>query len=261
MNIDNFISYKQLGNRGRLGNQLFQVAATEATACHNNVQAIFPRWTDKSSDEIKLGNFTGPFNNVARHKIICDECCNRTKTPRYKPIQYHGGRLELLGCYNSDEYFKGYEELIRQKFTFVSKIIERAHKITDGTGICSIHFRRDDFLKFYGANKLTFKNYYKKAIKTSKCNNFLIFSDDIKWCKKNLRNAISGKIDFVNNSNNEVVDMAAMSLCEVNIIANSTFSWWAAYLGNSHRVIMPAVWYNPKKRKEPMYSPSHWIKV
>lgn len=130
----------------------------------------------------------------------------------------------------------------------------------------SVHIRRGDYLKFadiYG--EICSLEYYNDAIaffnENYKDNLFVFFSDDMNWVKENFKslNAI-----YIENNNNDksYLDMYLMSNCKHNIIANSTFSWWAAYLNKNidKKVIMPSKWYNTEINTFNLY-PSNWLKL
>lgn len=123
----------------------------------------------------------------------------------------------------------------------------------------SIHIRRGDYLSNAGIyGNICDEEYYKKAIDffggDNSENLFVFFSDDIEWVKIQfgLRNAI-----YIDHNKNEksYLDMYLMSQCSHNIIANSTFSWWGAYLNKNKNkiVIMPAKWYNTEVNSFNLY--------
>ena len=144
------------------------------------------------------------------------------------------------------------EKYIQKIFKFKKKFIQKnklKYKINTKNSI-SIHVRRTDYKNKNNDFIILDIKYYKKAIEHifKKINDpiFFIFSDDIKWCEKNL--------NFINNkyyikSKKDYEDLYLMSKCKHNIIANSTFSWWAAYLNNNKNkiIITPKVWTNKKK--------------
>ena len=92
------------------------------------------------------------------------------------------------------------------------------------------------------------------------CENFIIFSDDIKWCKNNF---IGDKFTFIEGEK-DYIDLWLMSLCNHNIIANSSFSWWGAWLNQNpnKKVIAPINWFGPEKKLNPkdIYC-KNWIKI
>ena len=145
-------------------------------------------------------------------------------------------KIELNSTYYSNEYLQ-YKEEIQNCINSVS-----------------IHVRRGDYLT--ESNKRLFTelglDYYKRAIKHIKNNlsnvKFFVFSNDIEWCKKNFLD----KNDFIyvdNDMLEDYHDFSLMNICKHNIIANSTFSWWGAYLNNNHNkiVILPKNWYSSKR--------------
>ena len=120
---------------------------------------------------------------------------------------------------------------------------------------CSLHVRRGDYLKdpdFCGICDL---DYYKKAVetvlsKTKKQVTFLVFSNDINWCKENLADDFAGNeviyVDW-NTGKDSYKDMYLMSQCQANIIANSSFSWWGAYLNESpNKLVVSPLRYKNK---------------
>ena len=112
----------------------------------------------------------------------------------------------------------------------------------------AVHIRRGDYLNYSYLNEICNKQYYDQAIQYFKnkynfCS-FVFFSDDILWCKekfKEIKNSIF--VDW-NTKDQSYLDLYMMSLCQNNIIANSTFSWWGAYLNNNNEkiVICPKFW-------------------
>lgn len=131
----------------------------------------------------------------------------------------------------------------------------------------SIHIRRGDylesrFIKKYG--NICTLDYYKKAIelilKEYKNPAFFIFSDDIEWTKNNLQ-LINATYISNNTGENSFLDMFLMSHSKANIIANSTFSYWGAYLNkNNPNVIYPKKWFNSGE-EAPQIFKDHWIGI
>ncbi|MEL7588808.1 MAG: alpha-1,2-fucosyltransferase [Prolixibacteraceae bacterium] len=146
----------------------------------------------------------------------------------------------LEGFWNEEKYFRDVQEEIRQAYTFKDELNvqekEMLHLIL-GTESVAVHVRRGDYKKFPKAFPMCPPSYYEEAQKilTAKKNNlvFFVFSDDMGWCKKSL--SFPGRVVFVENNKPENAwkDMMLMSRCRHNIMANSTFSWWAAWLNNN----------------------------
>jgi len=111
----------------------------------------------------------------------------------------------------------------------------------------SIHVRRGDYLNKYDKHPVQDINYYNLAMKYFRdYKKFIIFSDDIEWCKTNF---IGDQFIFIEGEH-DYIDLWLMSLCDHNIIANSSFSWWGAWLNQNinKKVIAPKNWFGPKKK-------------
>lgn len=176
-----------------------------------------------------------------------------------------------FGWWQSEKYFKDISEEIKLDFKFPEfkneKNIELKNKILNSNSV-SIHIRRGDYQKNIYLGGLAPLAYYKAAIeyivKIVENPIFYIFSDDVEWCKENLKiNFLTHYIDW-NKGKESFRDMQLMSLCKHNIIPNSTFSWWGAWLNSNPNkiVIAPERWFN--KCLKWNYSnivPETWIKI
>lgn len=161
------------------------------------------------------------------------------------------------GYWQFHAYFDNYRDILKSDFQFKAfaddKNIDLYEQIKEGGDFVSVHVRRGDYLESELYRGLCGIDYYSRAIDFIKKNvpnvSFLFFSNDIQWCKSNLLPLLgNSKYQFVdwNKGNESYRDMQLMSYCKYNIIANSSFSWWAAYL-NSNRekiVIAPEKWIN-----------------
>ena len=176
--------------------------------------------------------------------------------------------------FQNEKYFKKISTNIRKEFVLKFGFSENAENILKMIKDCnstSIHIRRGDYVSnsitnsFHGVCGI---DYYKKAIeivkkrsKNSDCK-FFIFSDDIDWSKNNL---IGDEFFFASsNSLSDVEELLLMSNCNNNIIANSSFSWWGAWLNNNVNkiVISPIQWFkNKKANKKNNIILESWIKI
>ncbi len=179
----------------------------------------------------------------------------------------------LSGYWQNEHYFSDYEDIIKNDFEVKTspkgKNIEMLEKIQSSNSV-SLHIRRGDFI----SNKVTHQkhgtcnlDYYQRAISfvTSKVHKteFFIFSDDIEWAKKNLRlKHKTNYIDF-NNSDTNYEDLRLMMNCKHDIIANSTFSWWGAWLNRNKKkiVISPQEWFNKAELDTSDLIPQEWTKL
>lgn len=219
------ITFSNLEKMGRLGNQLFQIATTVACALDNNTDYKFPKW--KYSEYFYLDNC---WENIKCEEIYKEEYFH------YKKIKINNKNTDLVGYFQSYKYFKDYEYEIKNLLT-----PNICYGINDYT---SIHVRRGDYTNLKNEYiELTLDNYYNKAMSMTDSDKFIVFSDDINWC----RNIFKGNRFEFCESSNEIEDFAKMISCKNNIIANSTFSWWAAYLNQypDKIVIAPKKWFGP----------------
>lgn len=161
--------------------------------------------------------------------------------------------LYLNGYFQNYSYFKDFEEKLRKDFEFKKKPNKKNIKILKDiarNNSVSIHFRRTDYV----TNKITNKHhgvcnldYYQKTVKLIgekvKDPIFYIFSDDINWVKVNFK--IKYKTYYIDHNKKGWQDLRLMSQCKHNIIANSSFSWWGAWLNENREkiVIAPKKWF------------------
>jgi hypothetical protein len=176
----------------------------------------------------------------------------------------------LEGYWQSELYFKPYSDIIRRDFQFKSEIISTCSewsKLMNQCNSVSLHIRRGDYVS--NANALAFHgicslDYYENAIRiiSEKESNLtlFIFSDDLEWCKNNLKFDLS--THFV-ATDNAYQDLHLMTQCRHNVIANSSFSWWGAWLNRNPNkiVIAPNAWFNDTSVNTSDVIPKTWIKI
>lgn len=161
------------------------------------------------------------------------------------------------GYWQNYYYFKDIEETIKEKFSFKRPLsgvnLVNLKIMKENENSVSIHVRRGDYLKSKYYRGICDIEYYSESIKyvldNVKSPIFYVFSNDIAWCRDHFKSFMtSSKFVFINNNKGKdsYIDMQLMSVCRINIIANSSFSWWAAWL-NLHPnklVIAPKKWIN-----------------
>ncbi len=155
----------------------------------------------------------------------------------------------FIGSWQDIRYVNPVKDIILESFVF-PKLDSRNNSFMDsleGKNTVSVHVRRNDYIDHSDFKGICTVDYYKKAyeliIKKVTSPLFIIFSDDIDWCKRELGFMSPCCVDW-NTGDDSFRDMQLMSLCKHNIIANSTFSWWGAYLNkyNNKIVICPRKW-------------------
>lgn len=173
----------------------------------------------------------------------------------------------VSGYWQNVEYFKNISEEVRRAFTFrnIDEENIRISKEMSQIDSVSLHIRRGDYLK-YPQYQICTPSYYQRAIAyiKEKLNNpvFYVFSDDLEWSHDFMDNqGVEYKIINLNRGKDSYKDMYLMSCCHHNIIANSSFSWWGAWLNNydDKIVICPSTWNLKYEKFHPQLD--EWIKI
>jgi hypothetical protein len=261
---------------GGLGNQMFQYSFGKTIATKHNTSlklhftnALFntPRVYELNvfnisailASDSDLRSFDVIQNRVInRLAYLFDERFNiqlnkRIMTQKY-PYDYKSDYLlikddsYIQGYWQDERFFKEIESIIRKEFTLKNELDDKNKKILkqiQNFNSVSIHVRRTDYIT--NKNNLTQfigLDYYMRSIKriNQKISNpvYFVFSDDILWCKENLQKFLK-KVYFIDHNKGKDAhkDLILMSACKHNIIANSTFSWWAGWLNqNKNKIII-----------------------
>jgi len=178
----------------------------------------------------------------------------------------------LVGYWQSEKYFKECENVIRKDFEFKEPLNEKNAEIASDIDSCnsvSLHIRRGDYVANQKTNSVHGScslDYYKEAIaviseRETKPEVF-IFSDDIEWVKKHLYLEFPATYIDHNQGRDSYRDMQLMSLCKHNIIANSSFSWWGAWLNTYENkiVIAPNQWFAIERCSDDLI-PEQWVRL
>lgn len=230
---------------GGLGNMLFQIATSYATSIRDNKEFIC------STNDMQIPHkpYTEYVNNIFRKLKFS----NLTFGPYFNEIGFHYNKIPtiindgtLSGFFQSEKYFKDYRNEILNLFeiddvTYSDLVRKYGELINKDT--CSIHVRRGDYIGLSEYHQVLDMEYYINSVnRIGEEKHYLIFSDDINWCQDNF-NFIKNKTIIKNNLDYQ--DLYLMSLCKNNIIANSSFSWWGAWLNinNNKTVIIPKNWF------------------
>ncbi len=240
---------------GRFGNQMFQFASTVGIARRLGLDPVFPMErfnkdpNPNSYDGCKLLDcFKIPEKMIRPANEIYISYLYHENQFGYNPeTERLPDGTTINGYFQTEKYFKFIESEIKEIFSFRDEIIQNGNKYGPIENGVSLHIRRGDYLTSSDYHTVQNIDYYKEAIKQFDNNSkFYIFSDDPQWCRENLNIENSEVID----SGSPYIDMYLMSLCEGHIIANSSFSWWGAWLANSKKTIAPSSWFGPSMNKD-----------
>jgi len=237
------ISFKELEKMGRLGNMMFQMAATIALALRHNDKYIFPR----SQVENYFSLYECFSNNITNTTAYIEPGFHYTEIP-------YRQNLDIRGFFQSERYFADYKDVIQALLTpRIGYGIKR--------NTTAIHVRRGDYTKLTREYAKLDMNYYKRAMDIIKSKQYLVFSDDITWCRQQF---VGDNIEF-SEGFLPIEDMAHMISCENHIICNSTFGWWGAYLAKnpSKIVVAPNQWFGPalSQHNTKDLIPTAWHKI
>jgi len=228
------VSFPRLGKLGRLGNQLFQIAATIGIATRNRANYHLPPWSYSRFLAKPLPRSTQP-----AHVINYIE-----PSYRYRAVDVTHS-IALFGYFQSEQYFAHCAPTIRDLLTIAPNVqAALSHYFPHITraNSCSIHVRRTDYLKNGNLCDLSTSDYYERAIGQFDSDTiFYVFSDDIPFCRTRF---IGAQYVFIEGLS-DIADMTLMSRCGSHIIANSSFSWWGAWLNPtaSKKVVAPRQWF------------------
>ena len=284
------LSFNKLGKSGRLGNQMFQYASLRGIAANHQYDWVIP-----PPDAGGIGDF-GEENNYCMFdtfKMVhaTEEHHGIQDTKQWavwKEFHFHKELFDkcpdntnLDGYFQSEKYFKNIEKEIREDFEFQDEIIEPCKEMIDSLGEgrkISLHIRRGDpklswaYVNLQNAHPLQTWDYYEKALAEFPDDiPVIVFSDVIEWCKeqeffKPDRFILSETTDeFSDGQRVPWTDLCLMSLCTDAIIANSSFSWWGAWLmkNDDKKVVCPKKWFGKQFAHYDMSNliPDGWIEI
>ena len=241
------LSFNSIGNLGRLANQMFQYASLKGIANNRNLPyCIPPREVFGNLDENVRGSdqiLYDVFDIESKNTIKLLQ--QRVHSERFFHFDSElfnkcPDNVDLQGYYQTEKYFKHIKEDIKKDFAFKEELLKECKQFVTGDMI-SLHIRRGDYVTNPNHPTQTME-YYKEAL-SNLPNNLpvAIFSDDPAWCKK--QELFAGDRFMIAEGNSTDCDLCLMSLCSHHIIANSSYSWWGAWLADSKRVIAPKKWF------------------
>lgn len=272
--------------QGGLGNQMFQYAAglvlAERLHTKLHIDTGFLKYIEASDHGTTRFYELSAFGIQPRDLSLADKLRLKVQPPTvlrdqdlsYKPeFRSVTGNVVLEGFWQSYKYFTGYRQKIVSTFAFppsISQANSQHLETIKNSQSVSVHIRRGDYVTDKETKKfhnLLPMSYYQAAVKRletgSKKLNYYVFSDDPTWCKQHMP-FLKGAIFVDNNkADNGVEDMRLMAACQHNIIANSSFSWWGAWLSQRQKkkVIAPKKWFQSWQESLDDRLPPDWIRL
>jgi hypothetical protein len=274
---------------GGLGNQMFQYALGRNLALKNHTELKLDISQVENYDPYssRLDVFNIPLNLASKSQLRLIRFFNKTRLPKVLPFNYNHvyekdrhfdtsilqmkGNIVLHGYWQTENYFKDIRDTLIKEFTVKNEPNDlnksMLEKIKNSNSVC-IHVRRGDYVAnkktnaFHGTCTL---DYYQNAVKSLdrkiRTPELFIFSDDSSWTQNNLQFAHPTTYVTINNSIKGYEDIRLMCNCKHFIIANSSFSWWGAWLSiNPEKIICtPKRWF--RNDDEGDIIPKSWIRI
>lgn len=246
------LTFSKLGRVGRNGNAMFQIASVIGLATKLGYEYGFPEW--KNYDQLERFGGGEDIDIQKWFKNPLPPMAEGDYTKYNWPWGYHEDKrvkdwTDLVGHFQSEKYFLHCEELIRHYFTF-------KHETERKTNTVAVHFRGGDYGGDY--HPTCTREYYRRAFDYFEDGfKFLLFTDDPERAKE----VIPFPFELAPEGHS-MEHLEMMSKCDAHIIANSTFSWWGAWLADSRRVIAPAHWFGPAAKLDASdIYPENWIVI
>ena len=267
------IGFDTIGKLGRLGNQMFQYAALQGIAKHRGFEFMIPdhsMFTDYNGREyhellncFKMTNLkhrgyiNGGKDGPHRNYYLGNVADVGVNSYTFQETFFNScpDNHSIIGYFESEKYFKNVEKEIREDYKFKDEIyfkcLEyfRTH-LDYSPKLVAVSIRRGDFLIYSDERPLCSLQYYKENMEKFDEVYFVVFSDDIEWCKQQ-DIFKGGNIKFIDDTLGQpkaYTDLCLMTMCTDYILSNSTFAWWGAWLSENpnKRVIAPKQWFGPK---------------
>lgn len=268
------ITNLEIGYTGRLGNQLFQYAACYAMSKKLNTEFMIPKLNVDNLKQDGCFDFSNnqwiPYRfkmydvfNITAPQTLTFPPLNSYKEPHFhysENFQNIVDNTSIEGYFQSERYFIEYKDEILKEFSFKEEIYNQALEIISpikDKEIVAVHIRRGDNI-VNPTFPLISMEYIQQALNhfSDKEYNYLVISDDIGFCEEVFPQGV-----MFSDGKSDLIDLCLMSLADHNIISNSSFSWWGAYLNSNpnKKVIAPNNWFKDKNINTNDLIPKKWI--
>ena len=242
------ISCQTIGTNGRFGNQMFQYATLYALGKELHYEIGVP-YKQRSQND-KLDFCLADAFDLSAADLSQNFMSSMYIEPHFNydaNIHNIPDNCDIRGYFQTEKYFKKYKkDLITKEFKFKKSIETQANKLFAGKNceLVSLHMRLGDYLYMTDSHPICPIEYYKEALKLIPADvQIILFSDDYGVANNIIKDL--GRHVMMYGSNDKFLDVCLMKKCEYHIIANSSFSWWGAWLANSKKTIAPKVWFGP----------------
>lgn len=246
------ISFNNIGNLGRLSNQMFQYASLKGIARNRGFDFYMPPPFYFGSVDLNVrksdANIYTVFNLQEKNKIGVTEyklCPEATFNFDEDLFNNCSDEVDLFGYYQTDKYFSHIEDELREDFRFSDALVSQCRTFYEGSlggqEAVAIHIRRGDYV--HNPNHpLQPNEYYLKALSEFPSDlPVIVFSDDHEWCKNNP--IFEDDRFYISENNATDFDLCLMSMCSFHIISNSSYGWWGSWLAQSKKTVAPSNWF------------------
>ncbi len=235
--------------QGGLGNQMFQIAAAYSLSkkINTNCEFDFNKCYTPNQGNVSTKYQDGLFKKIKNNDL------NFNLFKKYHQPNFKYNELPLIdnqiliGDFQSEKYFKEFKDEIISQFYFDdlihTKVKTFIRETVGDNDVTAIHVRRGDYTSKPNFHPTCDYTYYHKGMELINTDKYIVISDDIEWCKK----TFIGEKYIFSPFTNEIDDLYLIMNCDNHIIANSSFSWWGAYLSKNinNKVIAPITWFGP----------------
>ena len=250
------IGFNYLGKMGQLGNQMFQYASLKGIARKRGYEFCIPNHdeaiVDALGNTLRIELFDAfDLREGGKFRIGFMKTDQMVQEPTFhfcrELLEECPDDVCIVGYLQTEKYFKHIEDEIRKDFTFRKEFQDGYDEVKDMfDNPVALHIRRGDFIINHANHHNLSLSYYEKALKEfDDDRQVVIFSDDTKWCQE--QELFSDDRFLICETGHPYIDLCIMSKCSDFIIANSTFSWWGAWLcNNKDKVVLYSDrWFGP----------------